>query len=169
MKDLESTELIELLNKCWMTHDGMWFFHCFQEFGIEKVNKLNRSAIKSLAPIEVKRIKKAVGMEDAAVKTFEEFRMFFSGAMRLCMPDFMNISMSFPNENTIHWEFEPGKCFAYLGMQRIGAIEEYNCGVIYRVESWIESLCIKYSTQPSTQKCLMLDGGECVGDITLIF
>jgi len=39
-------ELTDLLNRCWMTHDGMWFYHCFQEFGIEKANYLNKAAIK---------------------------------------------------------------------------------------------------------------------------
>jgi hypothetical protein len=28
-----------------MTHDGMWFYHCFQEFGIETANQLNKAAI----------------------------------------------------------------------------------------------------------------------------
>ncbi|MBW1847517.1 MAG: hypothetical protein JRJ27_10315, partial [Deltaproteobacteria bacterium] len=56
MNDAEKKELIELLNKNWMTHDGMWFYHCLQEMGIEKANKLNKLAISALAPIEIKRL-----------------------------------------------------------------------------------------------------------------
>jgi len=40
-----------------MTHDGMWFFHCLQEFGIEATNKINKSAIKFLSSIEDKKKK----------------------------------------------------------------------------------------------------------------
>jgi len=29
--ELSKEELIDLLNRCWMTHDGVWFYHCFQE------------------------------------------------------------------------------------------------------------------------------------------
>jgi len=29
--EFSKKELIDLLNRCWMTHDGVWFYHCFQE------------------------------------------------------------------------------------------------------------------------------------------
>jgi len=44
LEHLPQKEVIDLLNKCWMTHDGMWFFHCLQELGIKQTNKLNKSA-----------------------------------------------------------------------------------------------------------------------------
>jgi len=37
---LEKDELKELLIKCWMSHDGMWFYHCLQKFGIEQANEI---------------------------------------------------------------------------------------------------------------------------------
>jgi hypothetical protein len=40
----------------------MWFYHTYQELGIEKANKLNKAAIRSLAPIEIKRVKMALGI-----------------------------------------------------------------------------------------------------------
>ena len=46
---LETKELKELLIKCWMTHDAMWFYHCLQECGIEKTNRINRAAVKAVA------------------------------------------------------------------------------------------------------------------------
>jgi hypothetical protein len=47
-------EIRDLLGKGWLTHDGMWFYHTYQELGIDKANKLNKAAIRSLAPIEIK-------------------------------------------------------------------------------------------------------------------
>ena len=61
--DLTKQQLKELLVKCWMTHDGSWFYNCACELGIEGANKLNKAAIKNLSVIEMQRIKKAMGWE----------------------------------------------------------------------------------------------------------
>lgn len=169
MKTPEKKVLIELLNKCWMTHDAMWFYQCLQEVGIQKANKMNKAAIRSLAPIEVGRIKNFLGTEKENIETFEEFKAFFEGASELCIPGFMNVTMSFPSENVLGWEFKPKNCFAYKGMKNIGVIEGYECGVIYRIECWIESLGIKYDVNPRIKKCLMVDGETCSGRFKLYF
>ncbi|MBK5093721.1 MAG: hypothetical protein JJE48_09430 [Actinobacteria bacterium] len=44
MRTLETDELKELLVKCWMTHDGSWFYSCMREFGVEAANRLNKGA-----------------------------------------------------------------------------------------------------------------------------
>lgn len=67
--ELGAKEIIDLLNRCWMTHDAMWFFNCWQQGGIEKANKINKAAIKSLAPIETKRIREALGIRKERVET----------------------------------------------------------------------------------------------------
>jgi hypothetical protein len=167
-RKLNSEELIDLLNRCWMSHDGMWFYHCLQEFGIEKANILNKSAIKSLAPLEIERIKKTLGIEKK-IENFQEFKDFFILASTLFIPDFMNVTMNFPRENILHWEFEPKNCFAYKGIKRMGAIDRYECGVIYRLECWFNSLGIKYSVTPRIRRCLMLDNETCSGDFEFIF
>jgi hypothetical protein len=164
-EQLNLKEIMELLHKGWMTHDAMWFYHCLNEFGIAKANQLNKAAIKSLAPLEMQRIKKALGMEK--IETFEEFKLLLSGACGLLVADFMNATMSFQVKNILHWEFKPQKCFAYKGMQNLGVIDEYECGVIYRIECWIDSLEIKYSVNPQIRKCLMRVQGNCSGDFCL--
>ncbi|MBW1703685.1 MAG: hypothetical protein JRJ86_00780 [Deltaproteobacteria bacterium] len=167
MERLEKKELIELLNKCWMTHDAMWFYQCLQEVGIQKANMMNKAAIRSLAPIEVGRIKNFLGIEKEHIETFDEFKEFFEGASELCIPAFMNATMSFPRENVLHWQFKPKNCFAYKGIKTIGVIDGYECGVIYRIECWIESLGIKYDVNPIIKRCLMVDGENCSGHFKL--
>jgi len=167
MKSLDKKELRELLNKCWMTHDGMWFYHCLQEFGIEKTNKINKAAISSLAPIEMKRIKKALGIED--IQTFEQLKEFIEGTFEIVKGDFMNFTFSYPSENVLHWEFEAQKCFAYEGIKNIGVIDQYQCGVLYRIECWFDSLGIKYSVTPHVEGCLMHTNGNCAGDFKFYF
>jgi Family of unknown function (DUF6125) len=167
-RELQKEELIDLLNRCWMTHDGMWFYHCLKNFGIGKANELNKAAIQSLAPMEIERIKKALGLEKQ-IENFQEFKDFFIAVSHLFIPRFMNITMTFPKENILHWQFEPGNCFAYKGIKRIGVIDQYECGVIYRLECWFDSLGIKYNAAPQVGRCLMLDSGVCQGDFDFDF
>jgi len=162
---LNLKEIMELLHKGWMSHDAMWFYHCLKEFGIEKANQLNKAAIKSLAPLEMKRIKKALGLEK--IETFTEVQQVLSGAGELLVADFMKAIMSFPEKNILHWEFAPQECFAYKGMKGLGVIDKYECGVIYRIECWIDSLGIKYRVRPPISGCLMLATGNCSGDFQL--
>ena len=166
--ELDKTDIIDLLNRCWMTHDGMWFYHCLKEFGIAKANEMNKSAIRSLAPLEIDRIKKALGIEKK-IENFQEFKDFFTVASQLFIPAFMNVTMTFPKENILHWEFVPGNCFAYKGIKRIGAIDQYECGVIYRLQCWFDSLGIKYDVKPRIGHCMMLDNGKCTGDFEFDF
>jgi hypothetical protein len=161
-------ELIDLLNRCWMTHDGMWFYHCLQEFGIEKANRLNRAAIKSLAPLEIERIKRTLGIEKK-IENFSELKDFFERAAPLFIPPFMNATMSFPCENIMHWTFAPKNCFAYKGIKRIGAIERYECGVIYRLACWFDSLGAAYHLSPPLERCQMLAGETCSGNFEFFF
>ena len=164
-EQLSRKEITDLLHKGWMSHDGMWFYHCQKEFGIEKANKLNKAAIQSLASLEMKRLKKLLGIEK--VESFEEFKHLFTGGFELLIADFMNARMTFPGKNVLHWEFLPQQCFAYKGMQNIGVIEDYECGVVYRVACWIESLGIRYSVSPQITKCTMAAKGYCTGDFRL--
>lgn len=163
------TEIVDLLNRCWMAHDGMWFLQCFKALGIDQANCLNKAAIKSLAPLEIAWIRKALGEGETQIGSFAEFRDFFQAASKFVIPEFMGASMSFPGGGRLHWEFEPLKCFAYRGMKRIGAIEGYECGVIYRIECWLEALGLRYKVSPRPAQCLMLAGGRCSGDFEVFF
>jgi len=165
-KNISQKETIDLLNKCWMTHDGMWFFHCLGEFGIDATNKMNKLAIKSLASIEIKRIKSALGL-DSAIENFDDFRIFFDEASKFMIPDFMNVTFGYAKENKMTWAFNPKKCFAYTGIKRIGGIDKYECGVLYRIKCWLEELGLKHSFTPEIGQCLMHHKGSCSGEIQL--
>ena len=138
VQNISQKEIIDLLDKCWMTHDGMWFFHSLQEVGIAATNKINKSAIQSLASIEIKRIRHILGMEKN-IENFDEFKLFFMEASKLMVPEFMNVTFSFPEKNIMIWEFNQGKCFAYEGIKRLGAIDTYECGVLFRIKCWLEA------------------------------
>jgi hypothetical protein len=163
-------EIRDFLSKGWLTHDGMWFYHSYHELGIEKANKLNKAAIRSLAPIEIKRVKKILGIGREKIGTFEELKDFMLEAFEMILPNsvFERFRFQASSKDILHWEWEKGECFAYKGMKQIGIIDGYRCGVMYRIECWLEALGIKYSIDPKIDKCMMHEKGACLGDIRVI-
>jgi hypothetical protein len=158
-------ELKELLNKNWMTHDAMWFRNCLQEFGIEKTNQLNKAAIRDMSAMEIKRIQKAVGA--AQINTFDEFKRFFDIAMEIATGKFMKYKYSMPAKNWLHGEWE--SCFAYEGMKALGVSDRYECGLLFRINTWLTTLGIKYEIEPKLTGCMMHTAGKCVWDYRFFF
>jgi hypothetical protein len=162
MKTLEKNELKEILIKNWMTHDAMWFYHCLQECGIERTNKINKAAVRAMGIIEIRRIQKAVGIEKVA--TFEDFMSLLEAAWDIVKGDFMKSSFSLPSKNVLRGDFE--NCFAYEGIKQIGAIEQYQCGIFERIYGWFDGMGIKYSISPQVEGCMMHTDGKCFREIT---
>lgn len=164
---IEKTEIRDLLGKGWLTHDGMWFYHTCQEFGIERANVLNKAAIKSLAPIEIERMRRVLGVDKESIDHFDDLMDFMIAALELTLPDsvFKKIHFRSPSRDRMHWDWESGQCFAYKGMKQIGTIDGYRCGVMYRIECWLEALGIRYSMHPRIEGCLMHENGLCEGEI----
>ena len=159
---LDKRQLKELLVKCWMTHDGSWFYSCNKELGIEAANKLNKASIKNLSVIEVQRVRKAMGMENSSIRIFEELKSFINNAFSVIKGDFMDFQYSFPEKNQMHWEMN--KCFAHEGMKRIGIRDQYECGVLYRVSCWLDAVGVKHEIDPKVEKCLKYSQEKCEGD-----
>jgi hypothetical protein len=88
MKTLDKKELKELLIRCWMTHDGLWFYHSVQESGIEKANKVNQLAARAIGAIEAKRIVKA--LELGKINTFAALRELMQSGFEVIRGDFMD-------------------------------------------------------------------------------
>ena len=166
-EQLDKHQLKELLIKCWMTHDGSWFYTCVKELGIDAANKLNKASIKSLSLIEVKRVQKALGRENVKIETFEQLKTFINDAFSVIKGDFMNFTYSFPEKNRLHWEMT--RCFAFEGMKRIGVKERYECGLLYRISCWLDVLGIKHEIEPKIDKCLLYSQEKCYGEMKLNF
>ena len=167
-KNIQQNETVNLLNKCWMTHDGMWFFHCLKEFGIEATNKINKSAIKSLSSIEIERVKQTLECTKP-IGDLDGFKEFFVEAANLMIPSFMNVKFTFPESNKMAWEFNQNKCFAYTGIKKLDVIEQYECGVLFRIKCWLDELEIKHRFIPEIGKCHMHFNGNCSGVIQFFF
>ncbi|MFX0057982.1 MAG: DUF6125 family protein [Candidatus Hodarchaeota archaeon] len=162
---LDKKQLKELLVKCWMTHDGSWFFNCARELGIDAANKLNKASIKTLSTIEMQRIQKAMSMEKLKITTTEQLKNFIDNAFSILKGDFMDFTYNFPENNRMHWEMN--RCFAYNGMKMFGFEKAYECGVLYRVSCWLDALGIDHTIEPEINKCMLNSREKCSGDIVI--
>jgi hypothetical protein len=169
LEQISKKDIKELLSKGWLTHDAMWFASCYRELGIEKTNQLNLAAIALMSSFEVARIRKAIGMQDVEIDSFEKLCRLVQAAFDLILPEFMQAEFAFPEKNVMHWKWKEGECFAYKGLKRIGALEQYRCGVMYRIECWLRALDIRYELDPQVTGCLMHEHGSCEGDIRFFF
>ena len=160
---LNKQELKELLLKCWMTHDGAWFYNVYKKYGIEVANRLNKEAIKNLSILEIQRIRKALGMKNIEIETFEQLKEFIDNGFSILKGDFMKFKYTFPRKNHMYWEMD--KCFAFEGMKMIGVNKGYECGLIYRVCCWLDTLGIEYELNPDINECLLYTQEKCTGDI----
>jgi hypothetical protein len=169
LAEVPREELKDYLGKGWLTHDGMWFYHTFLESGMEQANKINRQAIRSLAAIEMARARKVLRVEDKDLRTWGGLQGFMHDALEMTLPQsvFSRASFTFVPPNVFHWEWVDGECFAYKAMQQLGVIDEYVCGVMFRIECWLESSGIPYTVEPRIEKCIMHQTGHCRGDFTI--
>ena len=163
IKDLNKDEVRELFSKNWLTHDAMWYGNCVQEVGPEKANHLNKTAVRLMGGIEIKRIIKLMGKEkEYRVHTFDELAEIIDTAFRLVQTSFMTFDFSFPEKNLLRGQFN--QCFAHDGVSKFGMIESYDCGIIERVKGWLDNLGVTYTVDPEFKGCLMHQNGQCVID-----
>lgn len=161
MNQLDKKEIREFFSKNWMTHDAMWFVGVMQAEGPEKANRINQNAVRAMAGIEIKRIMKLMGRpKDAVVTTFEELREIIDTTYKLIQPEFMKLHYDFPEKNVFRGGFY--ECFAHQGLSQAGFIDVYQCGIVVRVQGWLEGLGVKYEMTPAAYDgCLMHKKGKC--------
>lgn len=165
METLEKKELKELLVKCWMTHDGLWFYHCLQECGVEKTTKINQAAARAIDAVEVKRIARVLGIEK--IETFEALIELIHDGLDVVRADFMDFTFEVTAKKVPH--ITADRCFAYEGIKKMGAIEGYDCGIYARMAGWLAGLGIQYEIDPPLTGCLMHAKGQCHRDFKFNF
>jgi len=165
LESINKNELKELLIKGWMTHDAMWFLHCLQKTGIELTNKINKAASKGLGLIEAKRFKKILGINK--ITKSDELKLFVKSIFDVVKAEFMNFSYEFLNGDEL--ECKMHQCFAHDGVERIGVLDQYQCGIYERIEGWFQGLGLKYRASPQINGCLLYRGKKCTRRYTFKF
>ncbi|TAL33626.1 MAG: hypothetical protein EPN93_13490 [Spirochaetes bacterium] len=157
---LSKHEVREFVSKSWLTHDAMWFYCTLQECGAETANRLNKSAVRAMAGIEIQRIMKLMGDPRPEIKTFTQLQEIIDTTFRFIKPDFMKLYYGTPEINLFVGGFH--ECFAHDGLKKFGMIDSYDCGVVARVSTWFETLGVKFEILQDIEKgCLMHKYGKC--------
>jgi hypothetical protein len=164
-KSLDKDELKQLLVRSWMTHDAMWFRHCVEACGIEQTNLINAAAVRSMAAIEIRRLRRALA--PGKIRSMGALRELVEAAWQLNRADFMDFALSYPAPNRMRWEVR--RCFAFDGATRVGVADRYQCGIFPRVETWFDGLRVKYTVTPAVEGCMMQTDGRCAREYTLTF
>lgn len=165
MTNDDTQALRVLLNKGWMTHDAMWVAAAFQECGAEITNKLNQAAVKGMSGVEAKRLKKYLNID--RVESFAQLQQFIQSAVEVIDSDSIDFKLDFSEHNKMRWQTT--KCFAFEGISKLGMIDQYQCGVIPRIEGWLKSLEIPYTLQPAIKGCEMYHKGKCELEFSFSF
>jgi hypothetical protein len=93
---LSKEDIKELVSKNWLTHDAMWYGNCMYELGPEQANQLNKSAVRLMAAIEIKRIMKLMGKsKNITVQSFDELADIIETAFQVVQTNFMKFDFSF--------------------------------------------------------------------------
>jgi hypothetical protein len=167
---LSREQIRDLGTKGWLTHDGMWYDQTARALGVARANELNRAAIRAMAPFEVGRLCEALGVQPSEVRDAVAAARFVAEGIQLVTPASVGGHLHVrAGEGVLQWEWEPGECFAYKGMQRFGYLDGYECGVIYRVECWLEALGVRPRGEVAVGVCLMHRTGRCAGEVPLSF
>jgi len=168
--ELSAEEIQAYLSRGWLTHDGMWLFNVYNSLGAEKGNELNKAAIRSMAPIEMKRTRDLLGY-DSLPADIGGLERFMQDALAILLPPELRDSLSFSVSGrfSVRWRWRKEACFAYRGMKRINMLDHYQCGVIYRIECWLETLGYGHELVPTIDGCLMKNDGMCGGEIVVDF
>ena len=163
MKKLDRYDVKEVFSKNWLTHDAMWYGSCMQELGPEKANQLNKTAVRLMAAIEIKRIMKLMNKpKGVTINNFHELAEIIETAFRLIQTSFLTFDFSFPEKNLLRGRFN--ECFAHDGVEKFGVIADYECGIVERVKGWLTSLGVSYIMIPEFKGCLMYQNGKCEVD-----
>ncbi|MGD0276395.1 MAG: hypothetical protein ABSB79_10130 [Syntrophales bacterium] len=101
--------------------------------------------------------------------SFDDLKTLFDAAFSVSTGEFMGFTYSFAEKNILHWEFADQACFAYWGMKRMGVVEQYECGVLYRVLCWLDAAGVKYTVNREVKGCFMHTHGKCTGEVRFFF
>lgn len=154
-----------LLAKGWLTHDAMWFMHCMRAVGMAKTNEINRAAVRSMAQVEIKRLRRALGVQ--RITDLEQYRAFMDQAMAVVGGDFMDFRVAYEPPDTVRAHMV--RCFAHDGMARLGVIDQYECGIFTRIDAWLEGLGVSFEAGPELAGCMMHRQGRCARTYALKF
>jgi hypothetical protein len=164
-KDLSPEQLRDMLIKNWMTHDALWYKEVAAKFGMREASPMNLQVCRNLGRIEFGRLMK--WLKAVTPKDMPAYRALFDAGKALFFPDFMSVEIDYPDPRS--QVFRVADCFAHRGMEKLGLLKDYECGIFERIEGWFDAMGVSYLRQPDLKRCLRLTGEACTVTMTFDF
>ncbi len=155
----------DLLIKGWMSHDARWFMAVAEHFGIDAANRMNQLVCRELGRVEMKRFMKSLALSPP--KDLEEYLTLKKAAFALYGSGLAEYDIKTIDHRS--YEIHLKRCFAYENIVRAGIKDQYECGILARIQGWIDALGLEHELTPPLGKCMMVLGKECKYTVTLLF
>lgn len=154
----------ELLRRCWYSHDARWYAAVAEEFGMEAANRLNRRAVQALGRVEVRRLIRALGLEEVA--DLEEFVAVARAGHRILVPP-PDMEMEFRMVDARSYEVRLGRCYVHENVERAGIAEHYVCAVFDRLAGWHDAVGLPLAEELPALPCAKSRGDQCRRTLTI--
>jgi hypothetical protein len=155
----------DLLIRGWMSHDARWFMAVAKHLGMDAANRLNQSVCREIGRAEMKRYMKTLALTQP--KDLEEYLTLNRAAFALYGSGLAEYNIKTLDHRS--YEIHLKRCFAYENIVRAGIKDQYECGILARIQGWIDAQELEHELAPPLGKCMMVSGKECRYRITLRF
>ena len=155
----------DLLVRGWMSHDARWFMAVAGRFGIEEADRLNQKVCRELGQVEMKRFMKA--LSHPLPKNIDEHMTINKEAISLYGPDLIEYEIKILDRQS--YEMHIRRCFAHENVVKAGIKDYYDCGILARIQGWINAQGLEHELIPPLGKCMKVQGKECRYTLKLRF
>lgn len=147
-----------LLIQNWMSHDARWFAAAAQKLGMQTANQLNQTAARDLGATEARRIVRKLQLPK--IESLDDYLLTQEVFISLLGPDLIKYQVDKIDNNT--FEIKIRKCLAYDNIKRASMVDDYVCGIMARLNGWLDGLEIDFAMEPPIGLCLKCQDTDCV-------
>lgn len=158
LSKLSAEEREAVIIQCWMSHDARWFMAAALTCGMEAAQKVNRLAVREEGKAEARRLSRRLGLPSP--RTARDYLLLQETIIGLLGPNLLRYEIAEAGEDG--FDLRIGRCFAFENVTRAGIAAQYECGILPRVQGWLDASGLSYELSPEPARCLMAQGRECV-------
>src|SRR4030067_915561 len=147
----------DLLIKGWMSHDARWFMAVAERCGSEEANRLNQKVCREFGQVQMRRFMKALNLP--LPKNIEQHLSINKAAISLYGPDLIEYEIKVLDRPS--YEMHIKRCFAHENVVKAGIKDQYECGILARVQGWMDAQGLEHELPPTLGRCMKVLGKEC--------
>jgi len=132
---------------------------------MDAANRLNQFVCREIGRVEMKRFMKSLAL--STPKDLEEYLTLKKAAFSLYGSGLAEYGIKILDQQS--YEIHLKRCFAYENIVKAGIKDQYECGILARIQGWIDAQGLEHELKPPLGKCMMVSGEKCHYTITLRF